>query len=318
MKTSALTKLVEQDLARPVINEAHHLAQALLDRHGSSVAAILFYGSCLRTRDAGGILDAYVLTDDLHSYHGRTVPALLNALLPPTVSYVETDSAETVVRAKVAVMSLHAFGRAVADGVDTTIWARFCQPAALLHARDEDCRRAVVGSVATAVVTAARWAISLGPERGSAADYWITLFRHTYQAELRPEDSDRGALIHDWAADRYARLLPLALTEADIPTVQDSSTPPMLHPQVSGQSRVRACHRWAYRNRMGKVLNILRLIKAALTFENGVDYVLWKLQRHSGRKIELSSRQRRHPILFSIPLLLRLRREGIISQSRKK
>lgn len=293
---SALTDIIADELDRPVMAEAHAVADAILASHGDGVAAVLFYGSCLRTGDAGGILDLYVLADSPRAYHGRGWPALLNAALPPTVSYLEVPGSMGTVRAKVAVMSTMAFARAVrGTGVDTTVWARFCQPAALLHARDAASRSTVVDAVARAVVTAAGWAVRLGPEGGPPADLWTTLFRHTYAAELRAERGDRSDQLYAWAADRYDRLLPLALAEG--PPVGD---------------RAAAKRRWLLRRWLGKGLNLLRLVKAAFTFENGVDYILWKLERHAGRPVRITGWQRQHPILAAPGLLLRLWREGVI------
>ncbi|MCW0210946.1 MAG: hypothetical protein OJK14_27945 [Achromobacter sp.] len=307
--TPMLAALIANELDRPVMAEARAVADVILARHGASVAAVLFYGSCLRSGDANGILDVYVLTDDLRAYHGRFWPVLLNAAVPPTVSYLETPGSAGPVRAKVAVMGTAAFARAVRGaGVDTTIWARFCQPAALLYARDAESRAVAVEAVAQAVATAAGWAVRLGPERARPSDFWTALFRHTYGAELRVERGDRATLIHDWDADRYARLLPLALAHTGIATTAEADG--RLRPRVP--DRATAQRAWARRRRLGKPLNLLRLIKAAFTFENGIDYILWKLERHAGRPVRISPWQRRHPILASPLLILRLYRDGII------
>ena len=53
-------------------------------------------------------------------------------------------------------------------------------------------------------------------------------------------------------------------------------------------------------------LGLLRLLKTAYTFGDWVPYVLWKLERHTGRTIELSPRQRRHPLIFGWPIILPL------------
>ena len=42
---------------------------------------------------------------------------------------------------------------------------------------------------------------------------------------------------------------------------------------------------WGLRRAQGKLLSIMRLIKALLTFEGGLDYIAWKLERHSGEEI---------------------------------
>ena len=53
-----------------------------------------------------------------------------------------------------------------------------------------------------------------------------------------------------------------------------------------------------------------RLAKATLTFTGGVDYILWKVERHSGVRLEVSPFLRRHPLLALCSLSLRLYRRG--------
>ena len=61
---------------------------------------------------------------------------------------------------------------------------------------------------------------------------------------------------------------------------------------------------------IGKLFNIARLIKAAFTFEGGLDYILWKIARHSGVTIAVTDWQRRHPLLAAPGLAWRLYRRG--------
>jgi hypothetical protein len=55
---------------------------------------------------------------------------------------------------------------------------------------------------------------------------------------------------------------------------------------------------------------VLRLVKAAGTFDDPLDYLLWKIERHSGIYIAPSERQRRYPLIFAWGLLWRLYRRG--------
>jgi hypothetical protein len=56
---------------------------------------------------------------------------------------------------------------------------------------------------------------------------------------------------------------------------------------------------------------VLRLLKALFTFDAGFDYIAWKLERHSGRKVEIPERVRRYPLIFVWGLMWKLYREGI-------
>ena len=68
--------------------------------------------------------------------------------------------------------------------------------------------------------------------------------------------------------------------------------------------------KWVTRRFLGKLLSVLRLAKAAFTFQDGAGYLLWKIERHSGVSITLTSWQRRHIILASSVLFWRLYRKG--------
>ena len=80
--------------------------------------------------------------------------------------------------------------------------------------------------------------------------------------------------------------------------------------EVSAAQRRRSGLLWALRRVCGKLKSVLRLLKAALTFKGGFDYLLWKIERHSGQRIEPTERQRRYPLLFAWPLLWQLYRRG--------
>lgn len=300
--TGTLARLVAQDLDQPVGEAARMVVRAVVAAHGSSVAAILFYGSCLRG-GAGGILDFYVLTTSLRRYFGGWPQAALCALLPPTVSYVEIGP----VAAKIAVMDLSEFERrASGNGLDATVWARFCQPTALVYVRDEQTRGRIRRAMAGAVARAAWWAARLGPQEGTPRDYWISLFRATYGAELRAEASTRGGLLYRWAAARYDALLHPALGLSG--TAAEVLADGRLRPKLSCEERRRAARAWAWRRWAGKFLNAIRLVKAAFTFTNGGRYILWKIERHGGRRLDLSAWQRRHPLLAAPRLLWRFYR----------
>jgi hypothetical protein len=60
----------------------------------------------------------------------------------------------------------------------------------------------------------------------------------------------------------------------------------------------------------GKLLSALRLFKAAFTFNQPLEYLLWKIERHSGLYIEPTRRQIRHPLIFAWPLLWKLYQQG--------
>jgi hypothetical protein len=308
--TERLLDLIGQESAGPPPAPAQAVVAALAGHGGGNVAAILFYGSNLRSGDVEGVLDFYVLVDSLTAWHRSRPLALATRLLPPTVEFWEVPWQGHVLRAKVAVLRADQFARATRHtSLDTTIWARFAQPVILAHARDATARHATLSALAGAVATAARWAVLLGPERGTPRPFWEALFRATYAAELRVEKGERGVSLVEHAEARYAALLQPALSAAGIGFQVEGA---VVTPALTNAQRRSGQAAWGRRRSAGKVLNIARLVKAAFTFKGGVDYIVWKIQRHSGVKLELTPWQRRHPILSAPVILYRLRRLGAI------
>jgi hypothetical protein len=307
----ALQSFIADELGRAAPAAVTALAESLARRGGTAVAAVLYYGSTLRADALDGMLDFYVLLDNVAAWPGSALTRLANRLLPPNVGYMEFTHQGQALRAKFAVMSLRQFQRRLRPrSLDTTIWARFCQPVLCVWTRSDADRRATAELVSEAAITAARWAVALGPETASPEDFWRALFARTYTAELRVEKSGRAQDIVGTAAERYRLLLPLALDAADVRF--DTRTSGMLAPALDAAQRHRARRRWARRQQLGRPLNMLRLLKAAFTFEGAMDYVVWKIERHRGVRIELSPWQRRFPLLAAPGLYWQLRRRGIL------
>ena len=78
------------------------------------------------------------------------------------------------------------------------------------------------------------------------------------------------------------------------------------HPPGDRSAAARA---WRRRQIVGKIRNLARLTKAAFTYRGGFAYALAKVERHSGRPVELSPWQRRWPWLAAPVVLWRLWRE---------
>ncbi|WP_379922897.1 hypothetical protein [Erythrobacter sp. R86502] len=289
---TALAGRIAERLAAPAHPAVAAFARALADDAGAS--AVLFYGSNLRTGSLDGVLDFYIL---LPGTHENTIW--------PQVSYHERDHGGTVLRAKVATMTLATFARA-AEGVltDTTIWARFVQPSALIWAADDDARSKVIAAISAAAITAARLAAALGPVSAAAEDYWRALFRATYTAEFRVEKSGRENDILSVNAAHFAGLLPLALAAGGIPPRQDGTD---LSPDLARHERARILAWWKRRARMGKPLNLLRLVKASTTFEGAARYAAWKIERHTGMPVRLTPFRERFPLLAAPQVLWDLR-----------
>lgn len=250
----------------------------------AGAAAVLFYGSNLRTGSLEGVLDFYIL-----------LPGPQAERIWPRVSYREWSHQGEVLRAKIATMSLDQFGKAArGDSRDTTIWTRFVQPSALIWASEPGVRASVIDAIAAAAITASRFAAALGPERGVAEDFWRALFQATYRAEFRVEKAGREDSILSVNRDHFDGLLPLAWQAAGIDFAEAGG---VLTPHLDDPQRAAILRQWRTRERLGQPLNILRLAKATTTFEGAARYGAWKLHRHTGIELEVTPFRENHPLL---------------------
>jgi hypothetical protein len=294
-----LIALVAQELARPVAPAVRALADAVRGRHQTAALAVLFYGSCLRRPEgqlADSLLDFYLLVDDYKAAYGAMLPALANRMLPPNVFYLEVQHQGAPLRCKYAVISLAQFEAGMARSADNvSLWARFSQQSRLAWSRDAATSMRVAAACAEASLTMLAHALPLTESETPAEAVWRRALEETYRAEVRSEGADRAADLVAADAERYCRVYGLARA------IIDSSR--MASPAGCAAA-------WRRRRRVSKLLNFVRLAKATFTFDGALDYVLWKVRRHSGVVLPVTDWQRRHPLLSAPVLAWRLYRLG--------
>ena len=294
----SLLQLIMAESAGPRPAAMVAVAEAARRRHGTAIVAVLLYGSCLREQSfAGKIVDLYLLADNYTKLHHSPVTRALNRLLPPNVYYIEEGFEGGRVAAKYAIVTLKQFERLVSRRtLQPYFWARFAQPTVILWAADDAVRRRVQQALGAAVSTMVREVLPLMPAGWSSATLWRRAFAETYRTELRAERSDHAERLYRAFAARYD-----SATEALCQSLGAAA------PVAASK---RATSRWRQRRVVGKLLSVLRLVKASFTFADGATYLAWKIRRHSGVEVELTPWQRRHPILASSVLAWRLYRAG--------
>lgn len=304
--------VILSELRQPVAASIRAAAQEVRRRHGASLVACLFYGSCLRDgRDEDRVIDFYAIADDYRRFHESRVSAALNAILPPNVYYLETPFEDRVVRAKYAVVSLaHLIRRTSPAAFQPLLWGRLAQPCALVYARDSMVEEAVAGALAAAVETMAAETLALMPAEFTPEQLWTRAFRESYGTELRAERSNRPQDLYRAYAERYDGLTAAALSRFEGLAAGDAAGAPSIRHRASSGKRRAARRRWTMRRVLGKTTHVLRLLKAAYTFTDGLDYILWKIEKHSGLRTRPTPWQRRHPLLAAPSLAWRLYRRG--------
>jgi len=298
-----------KDLAEDAPEGLAPLVEGIRTRCGPALRAVVLYGSTRRNANIrDGLVDLMAIVADYRSVHGAGLAAMFNHLLPPNVYYLEAGPEKARVRCKYIIVSEATFERRTAGGLDGYFWARFSQPCRLVWSADAQAADRVAEGRARAAAHFARQALALGNETLTATGFWVRAVSATYRCELRPEPpgAAEGLIDRDpafWNRLSQALLPPLAGVSAD-----DGA----FRVELPRGRQMAGRLRWGLRRGWSKLLNVLRLLKAAGTFANGVDYLSWKIERHSGIKVEVTDSMRRHPRLASWKLLFRMWRSGAL------
>ena len=286
------------------------LLTSLRTRHNNAIAGVLIYGSCLRSGDIhDGLLDLYLLCDNYSQAYGRGWLALANGVLPPNVFYAEAEHQGRVLRSKVTVISLRDFRRGCSRAwFQSYIWGRFAQPTHLAWCRDEATRLEVEECLLEAARTLLNRSLPMLPGTGSLLDLWVDALGLSYGTELRTEREGRARELVSASGEFYENVTGCHADSLDFPfRVYDHHDVADVPRGVQRLARIA----WGLRTVQGKLLSVLRLVKALFTFEGGLDYIAWKLERHSGESIEIPERVRRRPLIHMWGFFWGLYRRGI-------
>jgi hypothetical protein len=301
----ALLDVVAREAAQPLPTPVEAFVAAARTRFGAATAAIVFYGSCRRQDQPDSLYDLYVILDTYRALPG--IEAILAACLPPNVYYLEVATPNGVRRAKCTVISRADFARGNARWFHSYLWGRFCQPVSLAYARDAAVRGEILHCLGVAVTTFMKRVLCLLDGEFDTRSLWVVGLRISYNTELRSEGPDRAAELYATHTDYYE-----AATAAAAPALGLLAPAPGRWRAPPGHVRY-ARGRWGWRVRSvtGKFLALARILKASITFDGGLDYIVWKLARHAGRDIEIPERVRRNPALHMWGFFWRLYRDGV-------
>jgi len=289
----------------------------LIMRFGESVEAVMLYGSCLHSDVSleEGIVDLYVVVDSYYKAYQQRYLANLNTWLAPNVFYLEIPHQGKTLRAKYAVISIGDFEQGAQFWFHPYIWARFAQPSRSLFARNDAIRSRLYAAVSQSVITFLKTGIpAIEAGTWSVEEIWTRCLMLTYASELRAEKETRARHLAQTNLTAFTRLTKAAspLLTTLIQQQKDDTSSEHYLCLTSPVMQRQAQWRWHLRRWQGRVLSLLRLGKAVFTFVNGVEYIVWKIERHTGVRVEITPMLRRHPILLGLVALRQLLRRGVL------
>ena len=263
----------------------------------NSVVGIVFYGSCMRSRNyKDAMLDFYVIVDQYRHAYSKYWYRIANNVLPPNVFFIQTKVNGCEYRAKYAVMSEKGLLAGVEKAFHSYFWARFTQPISYIYARDEDFKIWLASIQSKAAQSFFSDVISNFEGTPTSEVFWVKGLQLTYASELRAEAKARAALIYKNDDKFYNDVYSVLIAESHV----NKKNKYLLHVK------------WKVRILFGKMLSVLRLMKATTTFVGGVDYIAWKISRHSGEPIVVSEKMRKHPWIYCWPAIFKLIIQGKI------
>lgn len=303
---------------------AEALAGRLIAASGGSVRAVVLYGSRLLGARPGrdSAFDFVVLVDDYRAFYGALASSgelhrpiwLMTALarvLPPNTIAFAPDTGHGGI-AKCLIVSTAHFEHALGPRpLDHFLLGRLVQRVHTVWARSVGDADWVAGQLAAARAGVLAWMLPYLHEPVDAAGLGRLLLEVCYRGEFRPEAEDRAHRIFEAQADHFhdafASVLERGAASGVLVREGDRYRPTT--PASSPERR-----RWRLYFRRSKTRATLRWFKHMVTFANWLPYVVQKVERHTGRTIELTRLERKLPLIFLWPraihvLLTRPRRE---------
>jgi hypothetical protein len=302
----ALTAVLEVGLGVPGAAETAAPFLPALTAPARGVQAVLLYGSVLWTtlRAPTSQPDFIVVVDSSRAWSHQLLHRLWGAVLPPSVYCLRAGGAQ----AKVSVVTARELlSQTAVDTPDLHLAGRLSKRVALVWWRDSPARQRIIDAQRAALGTMARLALSRFEGPIELDGFLQAFLGLSYESEVRIVEPGKVAALFEVERDHYRTLGRALLAALGAAPVDPAGSRFLLPPGVSAQPagtrrRLRRSRRRAY----------LRWPKYLATYDGWLDYLLQKLAR-SGQQVSLTERQRRHPLIFALPVLcqmVRARRVG--------
>ena len=324
MRVSEAGAGAPRDEAQSQWPEASRLADRLVEVSGGTIRAVLLYGSHLlgTSPDRHSAVDFVVIVDDYRAFYTALdkagelhrpvalMAALAKVLAPNVLAFAPDDGRGGI--AKYQLVSRADFERALGPKpLDHFLLARMIQRVGVVRTADAADAEWVEAQLSGARAGVLAWMAPYLEESVDAQGLGCRLLEVCYDGELRPESAARAARVFEAQAEHFRQVLtPVLEAAADEGVMQRDGDRYVLADPVPGRERLR----WRRHFRRSKARTTARWFKHTATFGNWLPYVVRTVERHTGRTIDLTTLERKLPLIFLWPrlihvLLTRPRRE---------
>jgi hypothetical protein len=242
------------------------------------------------------------------------IMATLNRTLPPNIIYLN-DPGGLRAGAKCFIVSESDLALGLSpDAKDHFFRGRLAQRVHIVHARSEKDRQAMETRIDAARHLTLSWVPLYIDGPFGVLDYCRRMMEISYSAEIRPEARSRVREVTDAQMSFfrlvYGRVLQTGTRDGRL---EQEGELFRLAKKPGWRERWRAGHFF----RRSKTRATLRWFKYMLTFDDWLDYIVRKIERRSGERIELTRAERRFPVILLWPKVFRLMRALKAAESKR-
>ena len=304
------------DVHEPPPPHATRIAELLAASFGEATAGVIHYGSHAQGSGARpeSAYDFFVIVRDYVSAYGAlaasrglhrkpATAARLNRILPPNVLAIRLNETTPPALAKCAVLSLADLEHATSARADDHFTqGRLFQHVQLAWTRDPAARSAILAALARCRARTSDWGRPFLPDVFNAVGYIRALLARSFAAEIRPEAEDRLDTLTGAQRESLAPVYDELLQRLEALNIvsKEGAVYRLISPVTKGERR-----RWERYFRRSKRRATLRWGKYVLLYDDWLEYIVQKVSRRSGVTMELTSRERRWPLIFLWPRVVR-------------
>lgn len=281
--------------------------QKIFEKHPSDILAILAYGSFLNdsTKSKTSTPDFYVVVDNYRQFYQSSLHSFLNKHLPPNIYHLRSGQTSY----KYCVISIKDLQREVSEKAkDVYHLGRFSKRMGLVWVKDEDTEKKIVQIQMAAIRIVSKKVIQSIQGHFTLDEFIQHALFLSYMGDVRIESSDKVEKIMGAEKKYYEAIFHEALKDlgvsknaSDEYMIQKSflkkSWDKLRFKKFISASKLRAQGRWP---------------KNMMTVDNWLDYMLAKIERTKGIKIELSPKERKYWFIYGWKHFFRLSRSKLI------
>ena len=310
----------------PPVSAATELVEALVKIGGGAVRSILLYGSHMlgANPDRHSAVDFVVIVDEYRPFYAALNAAgelhrptwLLSttaSVLPPNVIAFAPEHVHDGIAKCIIVSRAHLERALGPNPPDHFLLGRLVQRVGPIYNATPSDAEWVDGLLASARDGVLRWLEPYLDGPVDAEGLGRRMLEVCYRGELRPESRQRADRIFEAQAGHFRKHFAPVLMHGveqgllvELIDEQGEHSGALPRYELARPASPAARRKWRWHFRKSKVRATARWFKYMATFANWLPYVVRKVERHRGERIELTTLERRLPLIFLWPRAIKV------------